>query len=78
MSIRNVEEGPLMGESVPSSVLAPFCQLEPHVFEHEYLGEENDYTAETEEERSRHSGRHASTDPPLNYVNLRVNQLLCC
>lgn len=30
-----------------SSVLAPFCQLEPHVLEHEHLGEGNDYTAET-------------------------------
>ena len=24
------------------------------------------------------AGRHAGTDPPLNYLNLRVNQLLCC
>lgn len=57
-----------------SSVLAPFCQLEPHVLEHEHLGEGNDYTAETEEDGPRHGGYHASTDPPLNYLNLRVNQ----
>lgn len=61
-----------------SSVLAPFCQLEPHVLEHEHLGEGNDYTAETGEDGPQRSGYHASTDPPLNYLNLRVNQLLCC
>ena len=24
------------------------------------------------------AGRRARADPPLNYLNLRVNQLLCC
>lgn len=56
---------------MPSSVLAPVCQLEPHILEHEYLGEGNDYTAETEGDRARHSGAPRQHRPTSKLLELK-------
>ena len=67
-----------MGEVCLPLSLLPSASWSPTSWNTSILEKEMTTLQKQRETELDTAGRHASTDPPLNYLNLRVNQLLCC